>query len=242
MTCLPGHPQVVRSPARTSPTACQSIRTRSTRSGNSATTALRNSPANIFSSSAVMGLAHGNAAGSTAGSALAAISLVSKTARSCAIASVDSETIAATRSSLMVMCVTTPRRALSTALTRGSAGSSGAVFSPSPKRGLARGGRGGGVGGGRVGCSARGRGGGVGVGDDLAGIVALAQCASDEFVEVELLGPGDLDDPVHRRASGDVRQRAGHVLGGYGLDEHVCQAHHVAAGGLVGDAADELEE
>src|SRR5262249_18999231 len=42
--------------------------------------------------------------------------------------------------------------------------------------------------------------------------------------------------------SGDVRQRAGHVLGGYGLDEHVCQAHHVAAGGLVGDAADELEE
>src|SRR5262249_37891313 len=45
MTCLPGHPQVVRFPARTSPTACQSIRTRSTRSGNSATTALRNSPA-----------------------------------------------------------------------------------------------------------------------------------------------------------------------------------------------------
>lgn len=29
----------------------------------------------------------------------------------------------------------------------------------------------------------------VGIGDDLAGVVALAQCVSDEFVEVELLGP-----------------------------------------------------
>jgi hypothetical protein len=26
----------------------------------------------------------------------------------------------------------------------------------------------------------------MGVGDDLAGVVTLAQCASDEFVEVEL--------------------------------------------------------
>jgi hypothetical protein len=52
----------------------------------------------------------------------------------------------------------------------------------------------------------------VGVGSDLS-VVALAQCASDEFVETELLGPGDLDDPVHRRADGDVRDRAGHVLG-----------------------------
>ena len=37
---------VERSPARTSATACQSIRTRSTRSGDSVTTASHNSPAN----------------------------------------------------------------------------------------------------------------------------------------------------------------------------------------------------
>jgi hypothetical protein len=42
------------------------------------------------------------------------------------MAKVDGETMAATRSPLMVMCVTTPRPALWTALTRVSAGSSGA--------------------------------------------------------------------------------------------------------------------
>ena len=68
----------------------------------------------------------------------------------------------------------------------------------------------------------------MGVGDDLTGVVALAQCVSDELVEAELLGPGDLDDAV--------RERAGHVLGGDGLDEHVCQAHRGAAGGRIGDA------
>jgi hypothetical protein len=76
------------------------VRTRATRSGDSATTASRNSPANVINSSSGMELAQGNAAGSTAGSALAAISLVSKTARSCDIARVDSETIAAARSPL----------------------------------------------------------------------------------------------------------------------------------------------
>ncbi len=40
--------QVGRSPARTSATACQSSNTRSTRSGDSATTASRNSPANAL--------------------------------------------------------------------------------------------------------------------------------------------------------------------------------------------------
>ena len=40
--------QVERVPARTSATACQSSRTRSTRSGDSASTASRNSPANAF--------------------------------------------------------------------------------------------------------------------------------------------------------------------------------------------------
>ena len=68
----------------------------------------------------------------------------------------------------------------------------------------------------------------VRVGDDLAGVVALAQGASDELVEVELLGPGDLDDAIHWRADGDVRERAGHVVGGHGLDEHVRQAQTVA--------------
>ena len=57
-----------------------------------------------------------------------------------------------------------------------------------------------------------------------------------------MLGPGDLDDALHWWVDGDVRERAGHVLGGHGLDEHVCQAHRAAAGGRVGDAADELEE
>ena len=59
---------------------------------------------------------------------------------------------------------------------------------------------------------------------------------------MELLGPGHLDDAVRRRADGDVRDRTGHVLGGHGLDEHVCQAHRVSAGGRVGYAVDELEE
>src|SRR6516164_5932660 len=40
--------QVERSPERTSATACQSSRTRSTRSGDPATTASRNSPANAL--------------------------------------------------------------------------------------------------------------------------------------------------------------------------------------------------
>jgi hypothetical protein len=39
---------------------------------------------------------------------------------------------------------------------------------------------------------------------------------------------GDLDD--------DVCGRAGHFLGGDGLDEHVCQARRGAASGRVGDA------
>src|SRR6185312_10002584 len=50
----------------------------------------------------------------------------------------------------------------------------------------------------------------VRVGDDLAGVVALAERVADEFVEVELLGPGDLDDAVHRRPDGDIRDGAGH--------------------------------
>src|SRR5262249_15719346 len=136
---------------------------------------------------------------------------------------------------------------------QGIGGRRGRGGQPAARAGLSAAGRGAGGGGGgwRVGGGGGdgggfgevgGGGGGGGGGDGLAGVVALAQCASDEFVEGELLGPGDLDDPVHRRADGDVRQRAGHVLGGHGLDEHVCQAHRVAAGGLVGDAADELEE
>jgi hypothetical protein len=58
-----------------------------------------------------------------------------------------------------------------------------------------------------------------------------SRSVSGEFVEVELLGPGDIDDAVHWRADGDVRERAGCVPGGHGLDEHVCQAHRVDAGG-----------
>jgi len=58
----------------------------------------------------------------------------------------------------------------------------------------------------------------AGVGDDLTGSWR-SRTVSDEFVEAELLRPGDLDDAVC--------ERAGHVLYGDGLDEHVCQARTV---------------
>ena len=80
------------------------------------------------------------------------------------------------------------------------------------------------------------------VGDHLAGIAAGAEARADELVEPELVGPGDLDDAVHRRAHGDPAERAGDVIGRHGLDEHGRQPDRVAVGGVRGDAVEELEE
>src|SRR5262245_18548897 len=82
----------------------------------------------------------------------------------------------------------------------------------------------------------------AGVGDHLARIVTRAEGAADQVVEAELLGAGDLDDAVHRRAHGDRRHRPGDVVRRHRLDEHRRQAHRGAVGGGVGDALDELEE
>src|SRR6185312_3509612 len=51
----------------------------------------------------------------------------------------------------------------------------------------------------------------VRVGDDLPGIAALRQHATDELVEAELLGAGDLDDAVQRGVNGDPGECAGDV-------------------------------
>ena len=56
----------------------------------------------------------------------------------------------------------------------------------------------------------------------------------------KVFAPGDR--AVDRGAGGDAGDGGGHVLGRHGLDEGVGQADGVAVGGLVGDAADELEE
>jgi len=48
------------------------------------------------------------------------------------------------------------------------------------------------------------------------GVVALAQRAPEEFVEVELLGPGDLDDAVTGGPTMTSANRARDVLGGHG--------------------------
>src|SRR5258705_23079 len=50
------------------------------------------------------------------------------------------------------------------------------------------------------------------VGDDLAGVVARLQHATDQLVEAELLGPGYLPHAVHRRAGGDAADAARHVF------------------------------
>jgi hypothetical protein len=48
---------------------------------------------------------------------------------------------------------------------------------------------------------------GMGVGDERAWVVAGGEGSPDEVVEAELLGPGDLDDPVERFADGDSADR-----------------------------------
>jgi hypothetical protein len=72
-------------------------------------------------------------------------------------------------------------------------------------------------------------------------IVTRGEGGPAQFVEAELLGAGDLDDAVRRRADGD-RGHCGHdVVGRDRLDEHRCEAYGVAVRGGVDDALDELE-
>ena len=83
---------------------------------------------------------------------------------------------------------------------------------------------------------------GAGVGDNLARIVAGPEAAADEVVEAERLRSADLDHAVQRGTDGDAGHRRGDVLGSHGLNEHRRQTDDLAVGGVVGDAADELEE
>src|SRR5262245_9351219 len=82
----------------------------------------------------------------------------------------------------------------------------------------------------------------AGVGDHLAPVVARAQGPSDDLVEAEPLGPGDLDRAVERRAQGGPADRVRDVVGRHGLEGHRRRADNVPLGGRVGDAREELEE
>ena len=82
----------------------------------------------------------------------------------------------------------------------------------------------------------------AGIGHHLPRIASLAQVASDELIEPEPLGAGQLDGAVDRRALSDAGQGGGDVIGRLGLEEDGWQRNRPVLGAGIGDAGDELEE
>jgi hypothetical protein len=74
---------------------------------------------------------------------------------------------------------------------------------------------------------------GARVGDNGARIVVDAETLPDEEVERELLGPGDFDDAIHRRALGNPPHCGGDIVCRHRLDQYRCQPHRRAVGGGI---------
>src|SRR5215510_12243307 len=78
--------------------------------------------------------------------------------------------------------------------------------------------------------------------DDFAGIFECGQSPPYQFIHAELFRAPNFHDAVYRRAYGDLAYATRNIVSRHGLKEHRGHAHHVAVGGNVGDALDELEE
>jgi hypothetical protein len=59
----------------------------------------------------------------------------------------------------------------------------------------------------------------VGIGHDVPRIAGCAQVAPNELVQPEPFRAGQLDSAADRRATGDIGQGGGNVIGRFGLEE-----------------------
>jgi hypothetical protein len=82
----------------------------------------------------------------------------------------------------------------------------------------------------------------VRINDHLAGVVARAEALTDQFIEAELLGTGDLNRAIDWRAHRDLADGLDDVISRHGLNEYRWQPNRRSISRFIGDARDELEE